>query len=80
MMAATKIIIGIAVILISIFMLFFIFDRMNQLGEQCQIPDQRPAICDKFTGPTEAMIFILLIISGFIIMITATGYILLSSK
>jgi len=79
MLGASKVIIGLAVVFVSVFMLFYIFDTMSKLSEKCKIPEERTQICDKLTGPTEVMIFILLIISGFIIMITATGYILLTS-
>jgi len=77
MLGASKIIVGVAIVFISLGMLFYIFYRISQFSEDCRIPEKRTEICDKLTGPTQIMVILLLIISGFIIMIVATGYILL---
>jgi type IV secretory pathway VirB2 component (pilin) len=77
MQGSSKVIVGILVIFLSIAMLFYIFYRISQFSEQCKVSETTIDICDKLTGPTEIMIIFLLIISGFIIMIVSTGYILL---
>ena len=79
MIGSTRVIIGLLVVFIAIFMIFYIFDSMQKLGEKCKVPELRTDICDKLTGPTQVMIIILLIIAGFIIMVVATAYILLSA-
>jgi len=77
MQGSSKVIVGIVVIFLSIAMLFYIFYRISQFSEQCKVSETMTDICNKLTGPTEIMIILLLIISGFIIMIVSTGYILL---
>jgi len=79
MLGSTKVIIGLGVVFISVFMLFYIFDSLQKLSEKCKVPETRTGICERLTGPTEAMIIILLIVAGFIIMIMATAYILLAT-
>ena len=79
MVTGTKTIIGLAVVFISVFMLFFVFDSINKLGERCKIPELRTSVCDRLTGPTQVIIIVLLIIAGFIIIIVTTAYILLTA-
>ena len=70
--------IGIATIFVSIFMLFFVFNSLEQLADSCKT-DPQP-ICQQFTGFTHSMIIILLIIGGFVITVTATMYIIMSAE
>jgi len=79
MLGSTKVIIGLLVVFISIFMLFYIFDSLTKLGDNCKVPETRTDVCDRLTGPTQVMVIILLIIAGFIIMVVTTGYILLTA-
>jgi hypothetical protein len=76
-MAGKPIIIGGFVIFIAAFMLFWIFDNVNRLAERCQTEDLE--ICKQLTGPTLAMLALLLIISGFIFVSLVVVYILLSA-
>lgn len=70
--------IGLVVVFISTFLLFFIFDSLEKLSAQCKTEDP-PQICKQLSGFTMSMLIILLIISGFVITITTTAYIMVSS-
>lgn len=70
--------IGMVAVFIAVFTLFFIFDQITKFGNSCVATSNADALCSQFTGFTQSLIIILLIISGFVIIITATAYILLS--
>ena len=76
----TKTVLGCLVVLISVFMLLFIFGRAIQLNDQCSIPGLRTFICTDQTSISSFMIFFVVLISGLIFIIVATSYILLSSR
>jgi len=78
-MSLSKIIMGITTIVISIFMLFYIFDNINNLANNCKTEVPQPAICKHLSSFTMSMLILLLIIGGFFLTITTTVYILLSS-
>ena len=79
MLGSTKIIVGLVIVFISVFMLFFIIDSISKFSEKCKVPELRVATCDRLTGTTEVMLIILLIVAGFVIMILTTGYILFAA-
>ncbi|MEM5766345.1 MAG: hypothetical protein QW423_01770 [Candidatus Aenigmatarchaeota archaeon] len=74
-----KIAIGLAVVFIATFMLFYIFDNMNNLAEKCKVEVPKSFVCQQFSGFTFSMLVVLLIISGFLFVILTVSYILLSS-
>jgi hypothetical protein len=74
----SHVIIGLVVIFIAVFALFYIFDSLNKLAERCRAGESLP-ICQQLTGFTLSMIIILLLIGGFVIVILAVVYIMLSA-
>ena len=72
-------IIGMAAVFIAVFTLFFIFDQIQKFADSCAKQAVPVGICKEFTGFTESILIIILIIAGFVIVISATAYILLSS-
>jgi type II secretory pathway component PulF len=77
MKGISPVVIGLAAIFVAIFMLFYIFDTLDKLSERCQAGDQIP-LCSQFTSMTFSMLIILLVISGFVITVCITVYILVS--
>jgi len=69
--------VGLAAIFIAIFMLFYIFDSLQKFSERCQAGDVLP-LCNQLSSMTFSMLIILLVISGFVITICITVYILVS--
>ena len=78
-MSLSKIIMGITAIVISIFMLFYIFDNISKLADNCKTEASPSEICKHLSSFTMSMLILLLIIGGFFLTITTTVYILLSS-
>ncbi|MEM5854004.1 MAG: hypothetical protein QXS37_03105 [Candidatus Aenigmatarchaeota archaeon] len=74
-----KIVLGALAVFVATFMLFYIFDNINKLAEECKTEVLKSPICEQFSGFTLSMLVLLLIISGFIFVILTTAYILLSS-
>ena len=70
---------GMAAVFVAIFTLFFIFDQIQKFADACAASPDSSALCKQFTGFTQSLLIIILIIAGFVIIITATAYILLSS-
>jgi hypothetical protein len=70
--------IGLVAIFIAIFMLFYIFDSLEKLSNKCQAGEQMP-LCNQLSSLTVSMLIILLVISGFVITICITVYILISA-
>jgi hypothetical protein len=79
MSATKKIAIGLITVFIATFMLFYIFDNLNKLGERCKTEEIKSFFCQQFSGFTLSMLVVLLIIGGFLFVILTTSYILLSS-
>lgn len=77
---ASPILIGLAAVFIAIFTLFYIFDQISHLADSCAANVNVSQLCKQFTGFTQSIIVVVLIIAGFVIIITATAYILLSSS
>jgi hypothetical protein len=75
----TKIVLGLLVVFMATFMLFYIFDNINKLAEKCKTEEPKSFVCQQFSGFTWSMLVVLLIISGFLFVILTTSYILLSS-
>ena len=69
---------GLITVFIAVFMLFYIFDSLSKLSEQCKT-EEKPAICEHLSSFSMSMLVILLIIGGFVVTVCATAYILLSS-
>jgi len=72
----TQIALGLMVVFIATFMLFFIFDSIDKLAARCK-GESPPDICNQLNSFTLSMLMILLIISGFVIIIFVTVYIIL---
>jgi len=79
MKGISAVLIGLAAVFIAVFTLFYIFDQIQKLGDSCANGTTTSALCKQFTGFTQSLLIIILIIAGFVIIITATAYILLSS-
>jgi len=79
MKALTAVAFGLAAVFIAVFTLFYVFDQIQKLAASCANPDTATALCKQFTGFNESILIVVLIIAGFVIVITATAYILLSS-
>ena len=69
--------IGFITIFISVFMLFFIFNSLENLSRECQ-SGTPPVVCRNISSFMMSMLIILLIIGGFVITICGTLYIILS--
>jgi len=65
------------VVFISAFMLFFIFDRISRLKEECSFSYNK--VCEKLKGEKFMIFIILLFISGFSFIILLSAYILISA-
>ncbi|MEM5879197.1 MAG: hypothetical protein QXU74_01755 [Candidatus Aenigmatarchaeota archaeon] len=74
-----KVVLGLVVVFIATFMLFYIFDNINKLAEKCKTEEPKSFVCEQFSGFTLSMLVVLLIIGGFLFVILTTSYILLSS-
>jgi hypothetical protein len=69
--------IGLAVVFISVFTLFYIFDNLSKLADRCKTENLE--ICKLLSGFSLAMLFILLLISGFVMSILGVVYIIFSA-
>jgi D-alanyl-lipoteichoic acid acyltransferase DltB (MBOAT superfamily) len=78
MRGISKVVIGVATILIAIFTLFWLFDNIQKIADKCKEDISYSPACSQLNSFTLSMLIILLIIGGFVVMITATAYILLS--
>lgn len=65
------------VMFFSVFGMFFIFDHLNKIAEQCQKGQLSPTICRSFTGFGMNVIIVLLIVAGFILVISSTFFIMI---
>jgi hypothetical protein len=61
----------------SVFGMFFIFDNLNKIRDQCQKGEANQAVCKSFTGFGMNIIIFLLIIAGFVLVISSTFFILI---
>jgi hypothetical protein len=71
--------IGLATVFVAVVTLFYIFDQIQKLADDCAANPTFNILCKQFTGFTQSLLIIILIIAGFVIIITATAFILLSS-
>jgi predicted PurR-regulated permease PerM len=69
--------VSMVIVFVAAFMLFFIFDSLHKISEKCKVEEMD--ICEKLSGFTISMIIVLLMIGGFIGVIAAVAYILISS-
>ncbi len=65
------------IVFVAAFSLFFIFDSINKLAENCKREIAPSEICKNFSGLTMNMVILLLFISGFIFIIGVSAYIML---
>jgi hypothetical protein len=65
------------VMFFSVFGMFFIFDNLNKIAEQCQKGQINQAVCKSFTGFGMNVIIVLLIIAGFVLVISSTFFIMI---
>ncbi|MEM5815666.1 MAG: hypothetical protein QXL14_01305 [Candidatus Aenigmatarchaeota archaeon] len=61
----------------SIFGLFFIVDSLNKIAENCEKNLISPSICNSFTGFGMNIVLVLLIIGGFILILSSTVFIII---
>ena len=73
----THVYLALATVFVAVFTLFFIFHNLELLAEKCDT--ESASVCEQFTGFTHSMIVVLLIIGGFVITVSATVYLLLST-
>ncbi len=75
----SHVLIAMAVVFVAAFTLFYIFDSLGKLSESC---DKGAAleVCGQLNSFSLSLIFIILIIGGFVLIITAVVYIMLSAK
>lgn len=73
----THIFIGLLTIFIAIFALFYIFNSLESLAEQCQ-SGVKLEVCNQLSSFTIPMMIILLTIGGFVLIICIVVYIMLS--
>ncbi len=71
--------IGLITVVIAVFALFYIFFTLDNIVKGCKINPSSSVLCPQLSGFTFPVIVILLIIGGFILIISAVGYILLTS-
>ncbi|MEM7821428.1 MAG: hypothetical protein QXX38_01260 [Candidatus Aenigmatarchaeota archaeon] len=69
---------GLLTVFIATIMLFFVFDNIVKFSEVCK-GNNPPETCKKFNSFSFSMLIVLLILSGFIIIICLTSYIMLSA-
>jgi hypothetical protein len=77
-MVQTHVVLGIIAIFVAIFALFYVFDSLQKLAERCKAGENL-GLCKQLSGFTFSMVIILLIIGGFVIVISAVVYIMLSA-
>jgi hypothetical protein len=65
------------VMFFSAFGILFIFDNLNKIAEECQKGLLNPTVCRNFTGFGMNVIMILLIIAGFVLVISSTFFIII---
>ncbi len=72
----------IAFVIVTIFVaaltLFYIFGSIGDIAEKCK--EQRTQICDNLSGMSFPMLIILLIIAGFVMIISTVVYIFVSTQ
>lgn len=76
----THLIIGLLTIFIATFMLIYVVQSIEQITRECKKSGNQLTVCERITGFSFPVIVTVLIISGFIIIICVTTYILLSPK
>lgn len=69
---------SILIVFIASFTLFYIFDSLNKIAERCEAGEELE-VCKLLSGFSFAMLIILLVIGGFVLIICATGYLMISS-
>jgi uncharacterized YccA/Bax inhibitor family protein len=69
---------SLVVIFIAAFSLFFVFDSLQKLANECKSGAEY-RICTELSGFGFSMLIILLIIGGFVMTISGVVYILLSA-
>jgi len=74
-----KIALSIVTVFMATFMLFYIFDSINKLAENCKTETTKSLICEQLSGFTLSMLVLLLIIGGFSFTIVIVAYLLLAS-
>jgi hypothetical protein len=79
MKGISPVVFGLVTVFVAIFTLFYVFDQIQKVADSCATDVTANALCKQFTGFTQSILIVVLIIAGFVIVITATAYILLSS-
>lgn len=69
-------IIGMVAVFIATLTLFFIFDSIQKLADQCET-NPKMKICKQLTGPSFPLIIILLLILGLVSVVLIVAYILI---
>lgn len=71
---------GLGTIFVAAFALFFIFHNIEQLAIECKAGKQPVTFCDKLNGLSVSTLVVLLIIGGFVMALTGTAYVMLSTR
>lgn len=77
MKAESHILFALASVFLAFLMLFYIFDNISKLSERCS--KETLEICSEMSGLTIPMLIFLLIIGGFVLIISIVVYILISA-
>jgi hypothetical protein len=77
-MVQSHFLIGVIVILFAIFALFYVFNAVNELADRCEAGEELK-ICEQMSGFTLSMLIVLLVIGGFVLVISTVVYIMLSA-
>lgn len=70
--------IGLVAIFLASITLFYIFGNLGKLADNCKM--QTTDVCKQLSGPSLTMLSILLIIAGFVMIISTVVYILVSAQ
>lgn len=69
---------GIVTVFIAAFMLFFIFYNLENVANVCK-GSSPPSYCSKLSPNTFGFLVMILIMAGFVLIISITAYILITS-
>jgi len=69
----------ILIVFIASITLFYIFDSIGKIANDCKLGKLSPQVCESFKGPTLTLMIILLFIAGFIFIILLATYIMILS-
>ena len=74
----SHVVLAIMIIFIASFTLFYVFDNLDKIAAQCNAGSKQ-FVCEQLNSFTVSVIFILLVIGGLVLSITAVVYIMLTA-